>query len=230
LFSFKSQHKAIYIVCGLLIIEFVLRLFIWNQYIQSSENIGVGFIEKIYYPTYTRIDGLLIGVGIAVIWNYKPKLREIIINYSNYFLLLGIVLFFIAYNICNNFISYNAAIYGFTSVSFAFGFMVMAAISPSCILYKFKSKTTFIIATLSYAIYLSHKQLFYFFKNGIINIGIDSESPWIFWICLIIAGLGGLVLHLIIEIPFLKIRDKVLSKDSVNRVTRCKRAPAKDNY
>ncbi len=213
IFLLKFQHKAIYLIFALLLVEFFTRLFIWNTYIQPSESIGIGFIEKIYYPTYTRMDGLLIGVGIAAIWNFKPTLKEFIIKYSNYCLLSGILLFVITYQFCSSFISYNTAIYGFTLMSMAFGLMVMAAISPTSVLYKLKSKTTFIIATLSYSIYLSHKQIFHLFKDGIINIGIDPGSPWIFWSCMVAAVLGGLILYVVIEKPFFALRDKVLRKE-----------------
>ncbi|HEX2935763.1 MAG TPA: acyltransferase, partial [Bacteroidales bacterium] len=210
IFLLKFQHKAIYLILALLVGELFTRLFIWNTYIQPSETMGVGFVEKIYYPTYTRMDGLLIGIAIAAIWNYSSALKEFIIKYSNYFLLAGILLFVIAYPFCSTFISSNTAIYGFTLMSVAFGLMVMAAISPTCVIYKLKSKTTFVIATLSYSIYLSHKQIFHLFKDGIINIGIDPGSPWIFWICLVAACLGGLILYIVIEKPFFALRDKVL--------------------
>jgi peptidoglycan/LPS O-acetylase OafA/YrhL len=223
IFLFKIQSNAIYLIVILIIIGFILRLYNWYQYIQpfieSGDDLKVqlGFLENIYYPSYNRMDGLLFGVSIAAILNFKPKFMNYISRYGNFVLLIGIGIFILAYNVCNHFLSFNTAIYGYTLVSFAYGLIVMAALCPSCILYKLKSKTTFVIATLSYVVYLSHKQLFHLIKLGIDNIGIDSQSTWLFWICLIIAGLGGLVLHLVIEKPFLQLRDKILSKESFAR-------------
>jgi peptidoglycan/LPS O-acetylase OafA/YrhL len=217
IFLFKFQRHAIYLIGGLVFIGFILRLYSWQQYVQpfidNGDNLKaqLGFLEKIYYPSYNRMDGLLFGVCIAASLNYKPKFVNFISPYGNYVLLLGIGIFILAYQICNRFLSFNIAIYGYTLVSLSYGLMVLSALCPSCILYKLKSKATFIIATLSYVVYLSHKQIFHLIKLGIANLGIDPQSTWLFWICLLIAMLFGFLLHLIIEKPFLQLRDKILS-------------------
>ena len=220
IFLLKIQKYAIYLIVGLMLIGFMLRLYNWYQHVQpfidSGDDLKVqlGFLEKIYYPSYNRMDGLLFGVSIAAILNFKPKIMNYLSPYGNFVLLVGIGILTLAYITCNHFLSFSTAIYGYTLVSFAYGLIVLSALCPSCILYKVKSKTTFIIATLSYVIYLSHKQLFHLIKLGIVNIGIDPQSTWLLVICLIIAGLGGLVLHLAIEKPFLRIRNKVLKNVS----------------
>ena len=216
IFYFKLQKGAIYLIATLIILGFVFRIYNWNEYVQpfiesgNSKQMAFGFIEKIYYPSYNRMDGLTIGVGIAAIFCFKPKLKDFLTKHGNIVLGAGIGLFIFAYNVCFNFISYKTAIYGFTLFSVAYGLIVIAAISPSSVLCRFKSKTTFVIATLSYGIYLSHKQLFHLTKIGIEKTGIDNIEIWMFWICLGIALVGGFILHLIIEKPFLELRRKIL--------------------
>jgi peptidoglycan/LPS O-acetylase OafA/YrhL len=119
----------------------------------------------------------------------------------------------IAYIVCENFISYNTAIFGFPLISFAYGVIVIAAISPNCVLHRFRSKFTFTVATLSYAIYLSHKQLYHLVKVAIEGSGNEGLTQWTFWICIIVAILGGLILHLLIEKPFMNLRKRILFQD-----------------
>ena len=148
------------------------------------------------------MDGLIMGVSIAVIFNFRPKIKEYLTERGNIILLSGIGLFIIAYNVCENFVSYNTSIFGFPLISLAYGLIVIAAVSPTCILYKFKTKFTLIIATLSYAIYLTHKQLYHLVKFWIERAGNENIEQWTFGICFVSAIAGGLFLHLIIEKPF----------------------------
>lgn len=216
IFYFKLQKGTIYLIATLIILGVVFRMYNWNEYVQpfiesgNRKQMVFGFIEKIYYPSYNRMDGLTIGVGIAAIFSFKPKLKDFLTKHSNIVLVIGLVFFIFAYKVCMNFISYKTAIYGFPLFSVAYGLIVIAAISPSSILHRFKSKTTFFIATISYGIYLSHKQLFHLTKIGIEKAGIDNIEIWMFWICAGIALVGGLILHLIIEKPFLELRSKIL--------------------
>jgi len=227
IFYFKLQKGALYLIVGLIILGFTLRIYNWNEYVQpfidsgSRRQMALGFIEKIYYPSYNRMDGLLIGLVIAAIFNFKPNLKSYLEEHGNIILLFGLGLFLIAYKVCGNFFSYKTAVYGFPLISLAYGVIVIAAVSPTCILYKFKSRTTLIIATLSYAIYLTHKQLFHLTKIVTGKIGFDNFGVWTFWICIGIALIGGFVLHLLVEKPFLNFRNILLSqKLETNNLTK----------
>ena len=223
IFYFKIQRGTIYLILALIIIGFALRLYSWNEYVQPFIENGdrremvYGFIEKIYYPGYNRMDGLTIGVGIAAIFGFKPKIKGFLTQYGNTALIGGFGVFIFAYTFCNNFISYKTAIYGFPLFSIAYGLMVISAVSPTSVLYRFKSGITLIIATLSYSIYLTHKQLYYLTKIGIEKLGFETTGVWTFWICIIIALIGGFILYFVVEKPFLGLRKKILEQVRENK-------------
>ncbi|MEZ5082449.1 MAG: acyltransferase [Bacteroidales bacterium] len=223
IFYFKIQRGTIYLILTLIILGFALRLYSWNEYVQPFIENGdrrqmvYGFIERIYYPSYNRMDGLTIGVGIAAIFSFKPKLKDFLTKHGNIVLVIGLGLFIFAYMFCDNFISYKTAIYGFPLFSIAYGLMVIGAISPTSVLHRFKSRITLIIAMLSYSIYLTHKQLYYLTKIGIEKLGFETTGVWTFWICIIIALMGGFILHLIVEKPFLGLRTRILEQVRENK-------------
>ncbi len=218
IFYFKFQKRTIYLIVTLIILGFAFRIYNWNEYVQPFIESGnrrqmiFGFIEKIYYPSYNRMDGLIIGVGIAAIFSFKPRLKDFLTKHGNIVLAVGLGLFILAYKICDSFISYKTAIYGFPLISIAYGVIVFAAISPTSVLYRFKSKITLVIATLSYSIYLTHKQLYYLTKIGIEKLGLENIGVWSFWICIGVAIIGGFILHLIVEKPFLGLRKRILNR------------------
>lgn len=217
---FKSRVQKItpLIIISLIVLGFFLRIYNWNEHVQpfiDSENrrqVFLGFISKVYYPSYNRMDGLIIGFSIAAIFNFKPRIKDFLTKHGNIVLLIGLGLFLLAYKICETFISYKTMVYGLPLMSFAYGVIVIAAISPTCIIYKLRSKFTFIIATLSYAIYLTHKQLYHLVRIGIAKFENEMLEQWTFWICILIAIIGGLILHILIEKPFMRLRDKVIER------------------
>jgi peptidoglycan/LPS O-acetylase OafA/YrhL len=188
-FKSRMQRFTPYFIVGLIGTGLLIRMYTWNEFVQPFVESGErhlmsqAFVEKIYYPSHNRMDGLLIGISVAAIFNFKPKVKDYLTKYGNVLLVIGIVLFLLAYQICTS-NSYNTAIYGYPMVSLAYGVILVSAISPTCILYKLKSRLTLIIATLSYAIYLTHKQMYQFVRTTLEGIDNEFLQQNTFLICL----------------------------------------------
>jgi peptidoglycan/LPS O-acetylase OafA/YrhL len=88
--------------------------------------------------------------------------------------------------------------------------MVAGALSPSCFLYKWKSNTTTLIATLSYGIYLTHKGIIHIVQEVFSKWGIEKDGSMMLVISLIFCVLVAWLLHLVIEKPFMKMRELFL--------------------
>src|SRR5579871_146679 len=160
LLFFKLFRRSFWLLILLFILGFFIRFYLYQHFIQPNlddDNNWVEWLKLIYYPTYCRLDGLLAGIGIAALFQFKPIVKERISRYGNLLFIASIIILSIAYYICINEQSFIASVYGFPLVSIGYAFMVTSAISPSSFLYKFNSRTTATIATLSYAIYLVHK-------------------------------------------------------------------------
>ena len=54
--------------------------------------IGNTFSKYIYYPTYNRLDGLLVGILIAMLIEFRPYVKNIILSKSNGLFFIGIVI------------------------------------------------------------------------------------------------------------------------------------------
>lgn len=206
---------------GLLIFLLIIggmlaRLFCWQQYVEpASGDPGMGAIwyKFIYYPTYARLEGLLTGVTIAAIFVFKPTLKEALTKKSYLILLIGLALLTAAYFICKEQLSFSASIIGFLLVSLGYGGLVTAAASPANFLYQWSSRITTRLATLSYAIYLSHKAIVHLTQEWL-SPQIDKSGTTMFFICTITSLLGGSLLHYIVEKPFMQLRTRILrSKD-----------------
>jgi peptidoglycan/LPS O-acetylase OafA/YrhL len=215
----KAINKAAYLILGLFIFGFAVRIFCWMQLVSplsGSDEFRFAWYKWIYYPTYSRLDGLLAGVGIAALFQFKPKIKYRITGYGNtLFIISGLILVAASF-LSSGEPSFNASVFGFPFVSILYGVLVLAALSPSGILYKFHSSITKNIATLSYSIYLTHKALIHLTQELVPKYGIDADSNTSFVLCILVSLLGGWILHQVVERPFMKLRDKMLKKEQVS--------------
>jgi peptidoglycan/LPS O-acetylase OafA/YrhL len=191
--------------------SFLCRLLSWQNLVApfaDADDFASIWYKWIYYPFWCRTDGLVIGVGIAALAQFKPVLMAKMQSKGNWFLALSILILTAAYFVCQDQESFSASVLGFPMVDLGYGFMVLAAVSPTCFLYRYSSKITLSIATLSYGIYLTHKIVIHVVQAQF--IGFDKHSNMMFLICTIACFIVAFILNKVIEIPFLRMRKRVL--------------------
>jgi peptidoglycan/LPS O-acetylase OafA/YrhL len=215
--ALKAGKRAFYLVILLFLLGFVVRHYSWMHFIapfferENPKGYGVAFFKWVYYPTYNRLDGLLVGVAIAGLFQFKPLLANRIIRHGNVLLLLGLLLITGAYFLCEDMTSWQTAVLGYPLIAIAYGILLLAALSPATILYRFSSRITTFIAAISYSVYLTHKQLIHLTQE-LLAPNIPKDSNTAFWASVVVSLLGGWLLHLIVEKPFLRLREVLLKK------------------
>ena len=212
---FKAIKKGWLLLVALFILGLAARWWIYEHVVApTAEEEGgwVNWYKWIYYPTYTRLDGLLTGVGIAALFQFRPLIKNKLTAYGNLLLVVSIMVLSAAYYTCINERSFEASVVGFPLVSIGYGFMVMGAISPNCFLYKFKSGITAKIAALSYAIYLTHKIVIHLVQMQFTKLKVAKESNAMMLIAIIFCVLAALLINKIIEQPFLRLRGRILDR------------------
>jgi peptidoglycan/LPS O-acetylase OafA/YrhL len=166
--------------------------------------------KYIYYPTYNRLDGLLIGVAIAGFYQFLPNIWDKISRFGNLVTIFSLVVLTAAYFLCYEEESYYATIFGFPLIAIGYGIMVIGAISPTSFLYKLNSRITTLVATLSYSIYLTHKGIIHVTQELLSN-RVDVNSNLMLLICIAASASAALLLNLTVEKPFMKLREKVIT-------------------
>jgi len=212
---YKIIKKGWLLLVTLFLLGFAARWFVYNTIVQpgfQEEGGWLNWYKWIYYPTYSRLDGLLTGVAIAALFQFRPMIKEKITVYGNLLLVVSTVLLAGAFYICADEASFTASVFGFLLISIGYGCMIMGAISPHCFLYKRPSAITAKLAALSYAIYLTHKIIIHLTQAQFSKQHIAKESGWVFVVCVITCLAGAWLINTFIENPFLQLREKVLDK------------------
>lgn len=221
IFSKKLTHKTIYLIASMILMGLIIRYSVWEMFVKpiSGRQKLISALKYIYYPTYTRLDGLLVGVSIAAVFRYRPQIRSKMIKHGNSLIILSLLLLALAYFLfggsvlSTQFTSLGTTLLGFPLISFAYGLMIVAALSPDSVLYKLQFWPSRMLATLSYSIYLIHK-----ITNHLINTKFANafvmRTDQLFIISLFAAVIGGFLLYVTIEKPFLSIRHRYQFKYS----------------
>lgn len=185
-----------------------------------------GWMEWIYYPTQTRLDGLLVGVFIAWLFHFKSSAREWLAARHFQTLLAGIGVvaisyFFVLQNTPDRTVrayvgvlALYPSLFLFPLVSIGFGLVVVSAISPKSFLYNLRSRSLGLVATLSYSLYLSHKIVFHLAQKWFGGPGLPANGPVMMFLCLGSAVGFALLMHHAIERPAFRLRDWLLAKRS----------------
>lgn len=215
LFANRLQRKGAYVLLGVVAFGAVARYITWEAFVDTlsgRQRLGAA-LQYLYYPTYTRLDGLTVGVAIAALFRYQPDFRDRLNRCGNLLLIAGLGVLVGSYHLfgglilSDDFSSLLTTLIGFPLISIGYGLLVVSAISPGSILYRFQLRATASLATLSYSVYLVHKM-----TNHWINTRSAHYFGWseveTFFICLIAAILGGMLLHLALEKPFLRLRTR----------------------
>ncbi|WP_462245383.1 acyltransferase family protein [Ferruginibacter sp.] len=209
----KLIKKPFWLIIAFFLFGFVIRIYSFNQlYLPKLEDES-GFMywyKYIYYPTYNRLDGLLVGVSIAGICQFLPIVWSKISKYKNLFFILSLGILAASYFLFEEPMTFNASVFGFPLLAIGYGFMVVGAISPSSFLYKWNSKVTTFIATLSYAIYLTHKGVIHMTHQLLAEFKIDNNLMLL--ICMTTCISFACLLHFTIEEPFMKLRIRIVNK------------------
>jgi peptidoglycan/LPS O-acetylase OafA/YrhL len=201
------------LLIALFLFGFAIRIYSYNQFYFPRIEDGNSWLywyKYIYYPTYNRLDGLLVGVSIAGIYQFMPTVWNKISKYGNQFIVLSLVVLTGAYFLCYDQMTFNASIFGFPLIAIGYGFMVVGAVSPTSFLYKWNSKVTTLIATLSYATYLTHKGVIHMTHQLLAYFKIDNNLMLL--ICIGTCICYAYLLHLTIEKPLMKLRNRIIDK------------------
>lgn len=208
--------KAVKYLKGVIVfflsLTIILRVFSWNQYITPHLETPAFWKEwymQIYYPTYTRLDGLAIGVLIGYLFRFSARFKTVVERNGNRLLLAGILATAFSLWFCRDQYFFQASIFGFTLVAASYGILVAGAISATSFLSRKPSFLTSHVAALSYSVYLSHKGIIHIVQLLMDQHHIKASGNVALMICLLACLAVGLLYRYIIEKPSAVIKNKI---------------------
>jgi peptidoglycan/LPS O-acetylase OafA/YrhL len=161
------------------------------------------FIEDLYYPTWMRLDGLLVGVALAALRVFRPLRWARWQALSGRVLVAGLLLAALALALFRERTGLLANSVGWPLLSLAFGALLLAASR-----WRWRLPGAAWLAALSYSLYLSHKLAFHAVQTQLLPL-LGWTGAAQFPVYAAATLLLGAALHYGIERPGLRWRDRL---------------------
>ena len=200
-----SALKFASVCMGVVVLGIALRSAVWlhDAAIDPPRN---WFLEDIYYPTWMRLDGLLMGIMLATLRVYRPHAWARLQTRSNVALLGGSVVSCLALWLFRDRAGLLANALGWPLLSFGFGLLVFAGADRRSLMGRWRVPGAGWLAAISYSLYLSHKIAFHVVATTF-DAALQGHRMIAFVTYAVAALLLGAALHYLVERPFLRLRE-----------------------
>ena len=199
-----SVAKVAGVFIGVVLLGIALRTAVWlhDTATQPARN---WFIEDIYYPTWMRLDGLLVGVLLATLRTCRSQAWARLQARSGTVLLAALAVLCLSFWMFRERTGLLANSLGWSVLSFGIGLLVFAAADRKSLIGRWTVPGAGWIARTSYSLYLSHKIAFHWVQT---TFGGQLHGVFAFATYALVALLVGAALHYTVERPFLRLRDR----------------------
>jgi len=219
--------KAVTLILGILAFGVAIRGYIYIHQLRplllaGDDDFYLRYTEKIYYPTYTRLDGLLVGVVLACVKTFRPLWWEKMMSRGEVLLISGLLTCGCAMWLFRDRFGLSGTLVGFPLMSFGLGLLIASSISPQIVgwlqrispgawgkqLRSFTAQSFSIMATLAYSLYLTHKEIGHLCRE---HFGpYVQPGGWLSLAIIFSASiLAATLLYLAVERPFLRMRERL---------------------
>ena len=212
-----TPKRTLALLVAMLAFGVALRAGLWLRFVARppfglTAAPGSGaYMRYIYYPTWTRLDGLLAGVSLALVRAFRPRLWSTIVARPNLLLaagLLGVaasILFF-----GKQIAGFWASAAGFPLLAASMAALVAAGRDPRSMIGRAALPGAGALAAASYGLYLSHKMAYRAVIRLMQDAALQAHGSTLA-LAIGAALVVGAALYLLIERPFLRLRDRFRS-------------------
>lgn len=189
-----------WLVVALVVFGFAVRAWVWFTRVVPAVEPDVAYFEQLYYPTYTRLDGLLAGVAVAMTRRWRPAWFEALRRAGWKLVVFAVVALVTAARLFDDGPNAWAVIVGFTLIAVG-----MAALVTSATQWRMEVPLAAPLATGAFSLYLSHKLAFAFVRErwGVELAQHDGVAALSYGAAAVVVGAA---LYFAVERPFLSLR------------------------
>jgi peptidoglycan/LPS O-acetylase OafA/YrhL len=168
---------------------------------------GRAFQNLIYYPTWTRLDSLVLGVSLASIEQFRPRWWVRLLGEAHWLWLPGIAA--VAFGLFlgdGDVLPIAACVWQFPLVALGMSLLLVCAVSERLPFHRVPIPGVALVASIAYSVYLSHKLVIHqvVLLCALRSFPLTSASVLVLDFTAIIVI--GSLLYFAVERPFLLLR------------------------
>jgi peptidoglycan/LPS O-acetylase OafA/YrhL len=208
-----SARKTVAVLSAVIVAGVFLRAFLWLDVVANTPfDVHSGsnwraYVAFIYYPTWSRLDGLVAGIALATLKIFRPSLWKRFVAQPNLLLAAGLIGIGIAIGLfAGPILPLVGTAIGFPLLSASVALIVAAASTGRALVGKYRVPGGQALATGAYSLYLTHK-IAYHAVDAWISPALGTTGYGTLMVAIVVALLVGALLYWAVERPFLILRD-----------------------
>ena len=205
----QKRHAGIVAAGGVIFVGIALRAVIAYAHPAADGNgvSGRAFQTLVYYPTWTRLDPLVLGVGLAATERFRPRWWAHLLGHARWLWLPGLVA--IGYGLFlgeGDMLTVAACIWQFPLIALGMSLLLICAVSERLPFHRLRIPGAAFVASVAYSVYLSHKLVIH---QSVLfcaarHLPLTSATAIVLNFAAILVG--GSLLYFAVERPFLLLR------------------------
>jgi peptidoglycan/LPS O-acetylase OafA/YrhL len=209
-----SRARIVAAIAAVLLFGIFIRGYLWLHDVAVMHDgrldvSGSRFMSLIYYPTWSRLDGLLAGIVAALVQTFRPRWWQRLTAKPNLLLICGVTGIAVSMAFFGDQIAALVpTLFGYPLLACSAALIVAAAADARSIIGRRALPGAGALATAAYSLYLTHKMVFHAVQEAGRHWPVGLQ-PFELTSGLLVALLAGTGLYWLVERPFLKLRDRL---------------------
>lgn len=213
----KRQFWALVVLA--MVSSWVYRFVLWCDYGRADFGQLANYYPWLYYGTLARVEEFIPGMAVAYLQYQYPAVFARITAHGKTLLLLSVALLSaLALPVRDGYYQDGfgylpvMTVFGYTWISWSFGLLLLAALSPSSGLERVKIPGVAKLALWSYSLYLTHKAVGHLGKTYL-PLLVEQPAPWLLLLVVsVVSLLVAALLYQLVEQPGMALRQRFDSR------------------
>jgi peptidoglycan/LPS O-acetylase OafA/YrhL len=207
---YPRPRVAVITACAIVFGGLALRTFLANLNLTDTGVSFRGFQAWIYYPTWTRLDPLVLGVALAALEKFRPHSWQRLMKLAPWIWLPALAL--IGYALWlgeSENLTVTACVWQFPLIAVGMAGLLLCAVSPRLPLRRVAIPGAAFIASIAYSAYLVQKLAIHGVSEFCTTRSINLTSPAALIGVELFVYAAAIVLFFTVERPFLQLRKRL---------------------
>lgn len=170
-----------------------------------------GYQLWIYYPTWTRLDPLVLGVAQAAVERFRPSWWQALTDSARWLCLASVgTLAFALYLGEGDGLTVQTCIWQLPLIALGMAALLVCAVSPRLPFSRVELPGAAFVASIAFSVYLSHKLVIHSVTQLCLHYSLALTSAPALLLLQAAIYLAGTILFFAIERPFLQLRRRIV--------------------
>ena len=206
----RRPRTALVVPCLLVIGGVILRASLARWHVDPAGHIpGKEYFLWIYYPTWSRLDPLVLGVALAAIERHRENWWRVLTGAAIWLWIPALAAVAGGLYLAEGAPTVASCVWSFPMIAIGMSLLLVCSVSHRLPFSRRKIPGAAFLAHVAYSIYLSHKLVVQFAAGLCSRHGITPSSAWALLALYASIVLVGTALYFAVERPFLQLRKRI---------------------